>query len=104
MKKRHIRSRILVTLIGLTCALLLTVALAFNLSVRSYLRSRVSSQLHSVSESASEGRKGSDKEGGKRSDEHPDRITGTRGSAVVLNADGTVNSALHGEAAEAISA
>ena len=104
MKKRHIRSRILVTLIGLTCALLLTVALAFNLSVRSYLRSRVSSQLHSVSESASEGRKGSGKEGGKRFDEHPDRITGTRGSAVVLNADGTVNSALHGEAAEAISA
>ena len=71
MKKRHIRSRILVTLIGLTCALLLTVALAFNLSVRSYLRSRVSSQLHSVSESASEGRKGSGKEGGKRFDEHP---------------------------------
>ena len=54
MKRRwHIRTRILVTLIGLTCVILLAVALAFNLSVRSYIRSRVSAQLHSVSESAS---------------------------------------------------
>ena len=104
MKRRwHIRTRILVTLIGLTCAILLMVALAFNLSVHSYIRSRVSAQLNSVSESAFEGRKGGGKEGGKRFEEHADRITGTRGSAVVLNADGTVNTALHGDAAEELS-
>ena len=97
MKRRwHIRTRILVTLIGLTCALLLTVALAFNLSVRSYIRSRVSSQLDSVSESVSEDRQDGGKHGGKRFDEHQDRITGTRGSAVVLNADGSIASILHG--------
>ena len=105
MKRRwHIRTRILVTLIGLTCVILLAVALAFNLSVRSYIRSRVSAQLHSVSESASEGRASDEKHNGKRFDEHADRVTGTRGSAVVLNADGTVNTALHGEAAGEISA
>ncbi len=104
MKRRwHIRTRILVTLIGLTCVILLSVALAFNLSVHSYIRSRVTTQLHSVSESVSEFREKGEKHGEKRFDEHADRVTGTRGSAVVLNADGTVSSALHGEAAGAIS-
>ena len=109
MKRRwHIRTRILVTLIGLTCAILLTVALVFNLSVRSYIRSRVSAQLHSVSESVSEYReeeKGHGKHDGKRFNEHPDRVTGTRGSAVVLDKDGGLLSTLDGEdeTAEALS-
>ena len=101
MKRQwHIRTRVLVTLIGLTCAILLAVALAFNLSVRSYIRSRVTAQLHSVSESVSEYReeeKDHGKHEGKRFDEHPDRITGTRGSAVVLDKDGGLLNALGGE-------
>ena len=51
-RKRHLRTRILLTLTGLTCAVLLAVALAFNLSVRGFIRSRVSNQLSSVSESS----------------------------------------------------
>ena len=109
MKRQwHIRTRVLVTLIGLTCAILLAVALAFNLSVRSYIRSRVTAQLHSVSESVSEYReeeKDHGKHEGKRFDEHPDRITGTRGSAVVLDKDGELLNALGGadEVAEELS-
>ena len=36
-KKRHIKTHMLVSLIGLMCAVLLTVALVFNLSVYGYI-------------------------------------------------------------------
>ena len=118
-RKWHIKTHMLVTLIGLTCAVLLTVALVFNLSVYGFIRSRVSAQLTNVSQSASEERRGDrriqDRAGNQEMkeksesenpfNEHPDRVMGTRGSAVVLNEDGTVFSNLHGEetVAEALS-
>ena len=98
-RKWHIRKRILLTLTGLTCALLLIVALAFNLAIRSYIRSRVSAQLGAVSQDASEQRQEGERDpkDGRRFDEHPDRVTGTRGSALILSGDGTLLSVLHGE-------
>ena len=46
MKRQwHIRTRILITLLGLTGGILLAVGLVFNLSVRAYLQNRVSTQL-----------------------------------------------------------
>ncbi|MBR2731122.1 MAG: hypothetical protein IKD72_03945, partial [Clostridia bacterium] len=123
-RKWHIKTHLLVTLVGLTTALLLTVALAFNLSMYGYLRSRVTAQLFDASQSASEERRGDmhgprvfeeemaddaddDADGDApddpedRFDERPDRVMGTRGSAVLLNADGTVFANLHGDAAAA---
>ncbi len=55
-RKWHIKTHMLVSLISLTCAVLLTVALVFNLSVYGYIRSRVSTQLSTVSQSASDER------------------------------------------------
>ena len=49
-KQRHIRTRLTFTLIGLTCAILLAVMLAFNIAVQSYIRSRVSTQLGEVTQ------------------------------------------------------
>ena len=102
-RKWHIQKRILVTLICLTCAILLAVALAFNLSMRGYIRSRVSSQLTSISQTISEERREGPRErdDGKRFDERPDRITGARGSAILLDGDGKLISALHGDNAVA---
>lgn len=99
MRQWHIQTRVLMTLIGLTTAILLAVGLAFNLSIQGYIRSRVSSQLASVSESASFDRRGGmrGQRGVRPFDEHPDRITGTTGSAVVLSEDGTLLSNLHGK-------
>ncbi len=98
-RKWHIRKRILFTLTGLTCALLLVVALAFNLSVRGYIRSRVSAQLATVSQDASEQRRendGNPKEA-RRFDGHPDRIMGTQGNALILSEDGEFLFVLHGD-------
>lgn len=100
MKKQwHIRSRVLLTLVGLTTAILLAVGLAFNLSIQGYIRSRVSAQLASVSESASSERRGGIKgpHGGRQFDGHADRITGATGNAVVLSEDGKLLSNLHGD-------
>lgn len=99
MKQRqwHIQTRVLLTLIALTAAILLSVGLAFNLAVRGYIRSRVTTQLASVSESAFSDRRGNAHEHGKRFDGHPDRITGTAGSAVVLDESGALVSLLHGD-------
>lgn len=94
-QKRHLRTSILFTLIGLTCAVLLIVGLAFNISVRSYIRSRVSAQLSQVSESASESRKNR-KKSGAHFDEHPDRVTGTRGNAILVDSGGGLLDILHG--------
>ena len=74
-RKWHIRKRVLITLIGFTCVILLTVALAFNLTMRAYIRSRVTTQLTIASESASEERRGDPRSpGGRRFDERPDHV------------------------------
>ena len=124
-RKWHIKNHLLASLVGLTTALLLTVALAFNLSLYGYIRSRVATQLFHVSQSASEERRddgpASDRApnmGGpdmavtntdgqhaeqqnaavqRPFDEHKDRVMGTRGSAVLLNSDGTLFDNLHGD-------
>ena len=108
-RKWHIKTHMLVTLIGLTSAVLLTVALVFNLSVYGFIRSRVSAQLSDVSQSASEERRdggrgpeqGKDQPApeadGSRFNENPDRVMGTRGSAVVLSAEGDLLLNLHGD-------
>ena len=128
-RKWHIKTHMLVTLIGLTSAMLLAVAIAFNLSMYGFIRSRVSAQLTGVSQSASEERRGGgygpgqvpapaqeqeagpyqtpeEEAGRKPFDAHPDRVMGTKGSAVLLNADGTLLGNLHGDeaVAEALSA
>lgn len=97
MRPKHIKTRILFTLIGLTLAVLLSVALAFNLSVQGYIRSRVSAQLALVSESASETRKSRSHKSTKRFDEHPDRVTGTRGNAILVSSEGELLEILHGD-------
>ncbi|MCR5138320.1 MAG: HAMP domain-containing histidine kinase [Oscillospiraceae bacterium] len=103
MRRRwHIRTRVLLTLIGLTAAVLLTVGLTFNLSVRGFIRSRVTAQLDSVSESASYDRRGSLQEQPqpqpeKRLEGRPDRIMGTTGSAAVLNKNGALVFPMHGD-------
>lgn len=106
-KQRHIRTRLAATLIGLTCAILLAVVLAFNVAVQSYIRSRVSTQLEEVTQSISEDRRKG--EPGQREDnmhfnDRPDRVTGAEYSAAVLGADGSLVAVLHGDrsAAEAL--
>ena len=104
-RKWHIKTHLLVTLIGLTTTVLLTVALAFNLSMYGFIRSRVSAQLSNVSQSASQERRDGEreqmppprKEDDNRFDEHPDRVMGTKGSAVLLNDDGSIFLNLHGD-------
>ena len=102
-KKWHIKKRMLVTLVGLTCAILLAVGLAFNLSMYIFIRQRVNTQLSDISENASKERReghppnGSqdespsdppdDKKGVK---DHPDRIMGTRGNAIIIDKDGNL--------------
>ena len=96
-RQLRIRTRVLLTLIGLTTAILLAVGLAFNLTVRGTIRSRVMSQLASVSESASFDRRGMRGQHQKRSDERPDRLIGSMGSAAVLDKDGSLISVLRGD-------
>ena len=98
-QKRHIQTRILFTFIGLTCAVLFCVALAFNLSVQSIIRTRVSDQLSKVSRSASETRKRHSPKKGQSPDEFPDRVIGTRGKAILVNSDGTLLEILSGDTA-----
>ncbi len=98
MKRQwHIQTRFLLTLIALTAAILLAVGLSFNLAVRGYIRSRVTTQLASVSESASSDRRGGAREHDMRFDGRPDRVTGTSGSAVVLNENGALVASLRGD-------
>ena len=134
-RKWHIKTHLLVTLTGLTTAVLLIVALAFNLSIYGFIRSRVSAQLSHVSQSASDERRDGmrgpapnqeqaqdqqqygmppkeqtqdqippqspETDDPNAFDEHPDHVMGTKGSAVLLNADGTVYANLHGDATAA---
>ncbi len=99
-RKWHIKTRLLVTLAGLTCLVLVTVAVAFNISVSGYIRSRVSTQLESVTRSASDTRRGGREQKGQF-DDHQDKVMGTRGSAVVLDENGHLASNLHGDNAVA---
>lgn len=96
-RKWHIQTRVLVTLIGLTCSVLLVVGLAFNLSVRGYIRSRVEAQLAEISESVSEDRRSAarGRKGAKHFDGRPDRVTGTIGNAILIGDDG--DSLLYGD-------
>ena len=100
-RKWHVRTRVLLTMTGLIGAVLLVVALAFNLSIRQYIRSRVAAQLTMVSQDASKQRKDDlpGHDGGKRFDDHPDRMIGTRGNTVVLDEDGALLYVLHGDEA-----
>lgn len=102
-KQRHIRTRLTFTLIGLTCAILLAVMLAFNIAVQSYIRSRVSTQLGEVTQSISEDRRegGHGPKGDKHFDEKPDRVTGAEYSAAVLTEDGSLKKVLYGNEATA---
>ena len=98
-KQRKLRTRLTVTMTALTCGVLLVVMLAFNIAVRSYLRSRVSTQLDAVSQSVSEDRRkgGRGQKEDKRFDERPDRVTGAEYSAAVLGSDGSLVTVLHGD-------
>ncbi len=97
-KQRNIRTRLSVTMIGLTCAILLAVMVAFNLAVQSYIRSRVSTQLSEVTKSVSDDRREGEhgQKGDKRFDDRPDRVTGAEYSAAVLAQDGSLKLVLHG--------
>lgn len=107
-KQRHIRTRLTFTLIGLTCAILLAVMLAFNIAMQSYIRSRVSTQLGEVTQSISEDRRGAVQfpRDEPPFDERPDHVTGAEYSAAVLSEDGSIVVVLHGErdVAEALAA
>jgi signal transduction histidine kinase len=99
-RQRHIRTHVLLAMITLTCGILLAVVLTFNLSIHSYIRSRVSSQLTSVTENASNAWRGGLHGKGLGPDQfdgRPDRVTGTRGSAVVLDDSGQILSAMRGD-------
>ncbi len=96
-RQRHIRTHVLATLIGLTCGVLLVVILAFNLSVRGYIRSRVAAQLDAISRNAAEmwhvGMR--EKRGMEPFLNRPDGQTGMRGSAVLLDEEGRLLSVLN---------
>lgn len=91
-RKLHIRTHVLGTMIVLSCGMLLVVILAFNLSVRGYIRAQVAAQLDTISRSAAEMWRGGmhDRRGMEPFSNRPDRQTGMRGSAVVLDEDGNV--------------
>ena len=99
MKNRwHIQTRLLLTLVGFTVSILLAVGVTFNLSVHGYIRSRVTSQLNDVAENASADRKNEEHGGkGKHFERHPDLIIGTTGNAFVLDDQGTLVNAMHGD-------
>lgn len=98
-RQRHIRTHVLSTLIGLSCGMLLVVILAFNLSARGYIRARVAAQLDAISQSAAEMWHGGmrDRRGMEPFSNHPDRQTGMRGSAIVLDEEGKLLSVLSEE-------
>ena len=75
-RKWHIKTHMLVTLVALTGAVLLTVALVFNLSMYGFIRSRVSAQLSTVSQSASEERRGGGRGPDQDQDQEPDQARG----------------------------
>ena len=92
MKRWRIRDRILVTLVILTAAILLAVALAFHLFVRAYVWNRASAQLDAIAASVAHGGvpMGERTRGKRKFDGGQDRVTGVRGNAVALDCDGNV--------------
>ena len=109
-RQRSIRVRLLVTLSGLTTAVLLAVALTFNLFIHGYVWGRESDQLDAIqrvilSNRWSGVRKGQEdsfsgpgKFGrGRKFEGGQDRITGVRGSAVALDESGAVRETLNGD-------
>ena len=98
-RKWHIKTRIMATLMGLTCSMLLVVALVFNLSIQGFIRSRLSDQLDRISKNASEELKdaGRGPRDNRTFDEQPDRITGTRGNAIELDGEGKLLNVIHGD-------
>ena len=96
-RQRHIRTHVLATMIGLTCGVLLVVIAAFNLSVRGYVRARVAAQLDSIYKNASEMWRGGMREHRAMEpfENRPDRETGMRGSAILLDEDGSVLTVLN---------
>ena len=101
-KRWRIRDRILVTLVILTAAILLAVALAFHLFIRAYVWNRASAQLDEIAKSVSGVRARSERtndavpedgrtRGKKRKfDGGQDRVTGVRGNVVALDEHGAI--------------
>lgn len=91
-KKWHIRSRVLGSLLALTSAMLLVVALAFNLSVQGYIRAQVSTYLGNELARAEADRMGAGREPnvGPRSEGHTARPVGSQDSAILLDKDGNL--------------
>ena len=91
-KKWHIRSRVLGSLLALTSAMLLVVALAFNLSVHGYIRAQVSTYLGNELARAEADRMGAGREPnvGPRSEGHTARPVGSQDSAILLDKDGNL--------------
>lgn len=92
-----IRDRILVTLIFLTAAILLAVALTFHFLIRAYVWNRASAQLDEIVNSVSAVRVRQDRlaaDGQTRKkrkfDGGQDRMTGVRGNVVLLDASGAI--------------
>ena len=102
-KQKHIRTQLTLALVGLSCMVLATVMAAFNIAVRSYIRSRVSTQLYEVTQNISDNRRAGEHgpKGDMRFDDHPDRVTGAEYSAAVLTEDGSLKMVLHGNPAVA---
>ena len=102
-KQRHIRTRLTLAITGLSCTVLIVVMLAFNIAVRSHIRSMVSAQLSEVTQSVSDDRLAGDRlpKGDMRFDDRPDRVPGAEYSAAVLTEDGILKAVLHGNDAVA---
>ena len=109
-RQRSIRTRILLTLVGLTSVILLAVALMFNLLIREYVRGRLSDQLESIESVVTSDRRGGGRKGpeeptmglarmgkGRKFDGGLDRITGVQGGAVALDSGGKIQDGLSGE-------
>ncbi len=103
-RNRQIRTRLSVTMIALTCGILLAVMLGFNITVRSYIRSRVSTRLGEVMQSVSDDRRSGNpwQKEARHFDGKPDRETGAEFCAAVLREDGSVETVLSGSETAAL--
>lgn len=115
IKRWSIRDRILVTLVILTAAILLAVALTFHLFIRAYVWNRASAQLDAIAKSVAPSRPPNKEtvdtpptppRGKPKFDGRQDRVTGVRGNVVALDANGAIVEASEEEteSAEALSA
>ena len=109
IKRWRIRDRILVTLVILTAAILLAVALTFHLFIRAYVWNRASAQLDAIAKSVTPTRPpnvATPPRTRRKFDGGQDRVTGVRGNVVALDANGAIVDAAEEEteSAEALSA